>query len=129
VTDIGALGERVMQGINGLKIDVGSVEQLCTALRELNNSPDKLLQLKNPVFPVPSAQMAEHLTILDEIYSGLIGSSKKIADFMTKEPVMTNGVSISSYWASFPEQISSSKSQPNHSMISSIKAVLRRVLR
>jgi hypothetical protein len=128
VTDIGALGERVTQGINGLKIDVGSVEQLCTALRELNNSSDKLLQLKNPVFPVPSAQMAEHLTILDEIYDGLIGSSKKIGCDM-KESLMTNGFSTSRYWASFPEHKSSPTSQPNHSMISSIKAVLRRVLR
>jgi len=128
VTDIGALGERVIQNVNGLKIDVGSVEQLCTALRDLNASSDKLLQLKNPAFPVPSAQMAEHLTILDEIYDGLIESSKKIGCDM-EELLMTNGVPTSRYWASFPEHKSTPTSQPNNSMISSIKAALRKVLR
>jgi glycosyltransferase involved in cell wall biosynthesis len=130
VTDIGALGERVTQGINGLKIDVGSVEQLCTALRDLNASSDKLLQLKNPAFPVPSAQMSEHLNILHEIYDGLIGSTEKVSHHdIAKEELPINGMSSSVHWASFPEQKPPPTSRPNHSMISSIKAVLRRVLR
>jgi glycosyltransferase involved in cell wall biosynthesis len=130
VTDIGALGERVTQDVNGLKIDVGSVEQLCSSLRNLSTSPNMLSKLQHPAIPVPCAQMTEHLNILEGIYDPLIKSNaKKSPDDLNAEQLMANTTSTSTDWASFPDQKPSSNSQPNHSILSSIKAVLRRVLR
>ena len=130
VTDIGALGERVTQDVNGLKIDVGSVEQLCAILRDLSISPNRLSKLQHPAIPVPCAQMIEHLNILQGIYDPLIKSNeKKPPDNLSTEQLIANTTSTSTDWASFPDQKLSSTSQSNHSILSSIKAVLRRVLR
>jgi hypothetical protein len=130
VTDIGALGERVTQDVNGLKIEVGSVEQLCTSLRDLSTSSNMLSKLQNPAILVPCAQMTEHLNILQGIYDPLIKSNAtKSPDDLSAEQSIANTKSISTYWASFPDQKLLSNSQPNHSILSSIKAVLRRVLR
>jgi glycosyltransferase involved in cell wall biosynthesis len=130
VTDIGALGERVTQDVNGLKIEVDSVEQLCTSLRGLSTSPKMLSKLQNPTLPVPCAQMIDHLNILHGIYDPLIKSNeKKSLDDLSTEQLTTNTSSTSIDWASFTGQKPLSTSQPNHSAFSSIKAVLRRVLR
>jgi glycosyltransferase involved in cell wall biosynthesis len=131
VTDIGALGERVTQGVNGLKMEVGSVEQLCTALRELSNSPRKLLQLKNSAVPVPCAQLSEHLLILHEVYAFLIGKTERVAHpEIGTEYLSSQDKPIPIHWASFPQQKpilnSGLKKYP---ILTSIKAVLGRVLR
>ena len=128
VTDIGALGERVTQEVNGVKIEVGSVEQLCRALRDFNSSPKKLQQLQHPAFPVPSAQIKEHLAILHGIYDELIESAKKKAQEKTKASLMSNGAFTSINWARFLEQPSPLK-RSNHRPISILKSVLRRILR
>lgn len=128
VTDIGALGERVTEEVNGLKIEVGSVEQLCNSLRDLSTSPNMLSKLQNPTIPVPCAQMTEHLNILHGIYDPLIKSNeKKLSYDLSAEQLIANTTSTD--WASFPDQKPPSNSQSNHSMLSSIKAVLRRALR
>jgi hypothetical protein len=128
VTDIGALGERVTEEVNGLKIEVGSVDQLCASLRDLSTSPNILSKLQNPTIPVPCAQMTEHLNILHGIYDPLIKSNaKKPLDNLSAEQMIAD--TASTYWASFPDQKPPSNSQSNHSILSSIKAVLRRALR
>lgn len=130
VTDIGALGERVTQDVNGLKIDVGSVEQLCNRLRDLSTSPNILSKLQHPAIRIPCAQMTEHLNLLHGIYDPLIKSNaKKSPDDLSAEQLMANTMSTSTYWASFPDQKPPPANQLNHSIISSIKAALRRVLR
>ena len=131
VTDIGALGERVTQGVNGLKIDVGSVEQLCTALRDLSKTPSKLLQLQNPAVPVPCAQLSEHLTVLHEIYDSLIGTTERASHpKIGAKNLPSQDVSTSIHWASFSEQKPiSNRGLKNKSIFASIKAVLRRAFR
>lgn len=130
VTDIGALGERVTQDVNGLKIEVGSVEQLCSSLRALSASPEMLSKLQNPTIPVSCAQMIEHLDILQGIYDPLIMlNAKKLPYDLNAEQLAVNTTPTSIDWASFPDQKPRSNSQSNHSILSSVKAVLRRVLR
>ena len=69
VTDIGALGERVIDGVNGLKIPHDSEGALVQALRRIAETPGLLEQLQANISSAPIARMGPHLDGLRDMYA------------------------------------------------------------
>lgn len=68
VSDIGALGERVSDGINGIKIPVGSEGALEQALRRLAETPGELEAMRSHMAAAPIARTEQHIEDLKAIY-------------------------------------------------------------
>jgi len=71
VSDIGALGERVADGVDGLKIRRDDNGELVRALRALADSPDLLARLRTGAAASPRRGFAEHLADMGELYASL----------------------------------------------------------
>lgn len=68
VSDIGALGERVIDGVNGLKIPSDSEEALVHVLRRLLETPTLLEELRQNVLKVSAVSAESHIASLGGIY-------------------------------------------------------------
>ncbi|HXL72167.1 MAG TPA: glycosyltransferase, partial [bacterium] len=76
VTDIGALGERVTDGVNGLKIRPDSEGDLEQAIRRLMETPGLLETLRKNIKSAPISRTDTHMAGLKKIYSQAIAGSK-----------------------------------------------------
>ncbi len=72
VTDIGALGERVVDGVNGIKIAPDSEGQLVQALHRLVEMPGVLERLRAGIAKAPISHPAEHFQGLRDEYQPLV---------------------------------------------------------
>lgn len=75
VADIGALGERVTDGINGLKIPPDSEGALVQAIHSLIESPGLIERLRAGAATAPISRMKAHAPLLVQIYESLIQRS------------------------------------------------------
>jgi glycosyltransferase involved in cell wall biosynthesis/spore maturation protein CgeB len=71
VADIGALGERVVDGVNGLKIAADAEGELLQALRRLAETPDLLDTLRANISAAPIAMIEPHCDELRALYKPL----------------------------------------------------------
>jgi glycosyltransferase involved in cell wall biosynthesis/spore maturation protein CgeB len=71
VTDIGALGERVNHGVNGLKIAVDSEGELVQSIRMLAENRQFLANLKLGISSAPISYVDSHLKDLVEAYEAI----------------------------------------------------------
>ncbi|KVV37268.1 glycosyl transferase family 1 [Burkholderia territorii] len=72
VTDIGALGERIEHGVNGLKIAPDSEGDLIDAIHFLIDSPSVLSKYRSNISPALYAQVSSHVASLKGAYSKLL---------------------------------------------------------
>lgn len=75
VADIGALGERVTDGINGLKIPPDSEGALVQAIHSLIESPGLIERLRAGAATAPISRMKTHAPLLLQIYESSIQRS------------------------------------------------------
>lgn len=68
VSDLGALGERVIDGFNGLKIQPNSEEALVNVLHRLLETPTLLEELRQNVLKVSVVSAESHIASLGVIY-------------------------------------------------------------
>jgi len=68
VSDIGALGERVISGQNGIKIDVDSDGQLIEAILKLMQSPNLLREIQKNIENINLTTYQEHGESIKKIY-------------------------------------------------------------
>lgn len=106
VSDIGALGERVIEGVNGLKVDVGSGDALTKAILRVQSGSNTRLGTDIRDLPMPISSMMEHLQQIMGYYQMICfcgaGESGQTARL---EPTIPNTPKI---WAQF-DQISLKK--------------------
>lgn len=74
VTDIGALGERVSHGVNGLKVRVQSEGDLIDAIRLLAEDRHLLAKLKSNITSGLYETLTAHVEALNAVYSPLLRS-------------------------------------------------------
>ncbi|WP_439683303.1 Glycosyltransferase [Cupriavidus oxalaticus] len=72
VTDIGALGERVIDNVNGIKIAPNSEGQLVQALHRLVEMPGLLERLRAGIDTAPISHPREHFRGLADVYQPLV---------------------------------------------------------
>jgi glycosyltransferase involved in cell wall biosynthesis len=72
VSNIGALGERVTEGINGLKVTVGSSDALADAILKINNDPTFRQSLLIQASSMPISWIGQHAKQLVAYYQKLI---------------------------------------------------------
>ncbi|QRR12683.1 glycosyltransferase [Burkholderia sp. MS389] len=72
VTNIGALGERIDHGVNGLKIAPDSEGDLIDAIHTLVDSPSMLSKYRSNISPTLYAQISSHVASLSDVYSTLL---------------------------------------------------------
>jgi hypothetical protein len=123
VTIIGALNERVMDGMNGIKIPVGSSTDLIKTLLTLVSYLSKLTTLRKPVADLPLSWMPGHITDLGNLYQRLLQAPKAL---QTQENSFEQGGNDTSplmqKWARFPIPSLDSYAQPRtRSMLSRLK--------
>jgi glycosyltransferase involved in cell wall biosynthesis len=70
-SDVGALPEIIVPGVNGELFPPGDVEALAGLIRKVSENPDRLKSYELPG-PVPILSVEEHLDRLEEIYSDLV---------------------------------------------------------
>ncbi|MBU9332414.1 glycosyltransferase family protein [Burkholderia multivorans] len=73
VADIGALGERVMHMVNGIKIKPNDEGALIDSIHALANAPALLESLRSGAIEEHYSQLSEHTELLLGEYSALIG--------------------------------------------------------
>jgi glycosyltransferase involved in cell wall biosynthesis len=71
VTDVGALGERVGHGVNGLKVPVDEAGAVVHWLRRLAEEPELLASLRQNIHSGLYLKLPDHLRFLDELYTRL----------------------------------------------------------
>lgn len=123
VTKIGALGEGVSDGINGIKIPVRSSTDLIKTLLTLVSYPSKLTTLRKPVADLPLSWMPGHITDLGNLYQRLLQAPKAL---QTQENSFEQGDNDTSplmqKWARFPIPSLDSHAQPRtRSMLCRLK--------
>jgi glycosyltransferase involved in cell wall biosynthesis/spore maturation protein CgeB len=69
VSDIGALGERVIDGVNGLKIPQDAEGALVQALRRIAETPGLLEELQSNIPSASIARLEPHLDGLRQVYA------------------------------------------------------------
>jgi len=99
VSDIGALGERVINGQNGIKIEADSDGQLIEAILRLMQSPNLLSEIQKNIGSIKLSAYQEHGESFKKIYK-----TKNLPEFNEKvEPFnleLIEGVSYKD-WAQF----------------------------
>jgi glycosyltransferase involved in cell wall biosynthesis/spore maturation protein CgeB len=89
VSDIGALAERVIDGVNGLKIPPNSEGALIQVLHRLSETPGLIEELRSGVSSIGIPRMEDHIEVLRNVYSVMASSvSHVIAN--QKFPLKTN---------------------------------------
>ncbi|KVL35317.1 glycosyl transferase family 1 [Burkholderia territorii] len=99
VTDIGALGERVEHGVNGLKIPPNSEGALIDAIHMLVDAPDVLETLRRGVTEHAYAHVSEHADRLCGEYASLLFDTSHTIDpelKLTHTPIQELGVVLAS---------------------------------
>lgn len=128
VADIGALGERVTDGVNGLKIPPQSEGALVQAIHALIETPGLLARLRSGVVGAPIARMADHSSRLRAVYGALIDSHER-SQTKVAVPMLTyaqlSRPLMNSRWAIVPS--SPSPMMPSH--IPGLRARLSSLLR
>jgi glycosyltransferase involved in cell wall biosynthesis len=81
VSDIGALGERVEDGVTGLKITPNSEGALVQALRRLAETPGLLENLKNNIIQISTPRITHHVNELDNLYQSLLSKSFSLGSY------------------------------------------------
>lgn len=79
VTDIGALGERVRHGVNGLKFDLDAPDQLVQLLVSLASAPEQLEALRRGILASDYVEHRAHEAWARELYQQLIARSVQVA--------------------------------------------------
>jgi hypothetical protein len=103
VTNIGAFGERVSDGINGIKIPVGSSTDLIKALQTLLSQPSTLANLRKPLVDLPISWMPSHIADLSHLYQDLLQAPKVDQSEEMSAEQGSNGVSaLADNWARLP---------------------------
>lgn len=107
VSDIGALGERVIDGINGLKIPADDEGALIQALHRLLETPGLLQELQQNIQTAPISRTDVHISGLRGIYQSVDIKQRLAANQSSalhkvnlaklRRPMMAN-------WANIPEQ-------------------------
>jgi glycosyltransferase involved in cell wall biosynthesis len=106
VSDIGALGERVSHGINGIKIPENSEADLIEALLRFNNNPDLVSKMRRNLKRLPISEKKGHLLTLEKIYDSY--ATVKKFNFSKKQEVSffpNIKISMPPYWANFSGNI------------------------
>jgi len=102
VTDIGALGERVEHGVNGLKVAPGSEGALIDSIRRLIDDTRLLETLRSNISKDLYATLEPHLEVLRSEYRSLLGKPGPAAptgESITHPPLADLGVVVqSSTW-------------------------------
>lgn len=80
VSDIGALGERVTDGVNGLKIPPDAEGALVQALRRLSETPGLLQELQQNIGTAPISRTESHATGLRDIYKPIVIERRLVAE-------------------------------------------------
>ena len=128
VTNIGALGERVSDGINGIKIPVGSSADLIKALQTLLSQPSKLANLRKPIADLPISWMPSHIADLSHLYQDLLQNPKVLKPHVGSAGQDGNGGGVNTLaenWACLPMPSSDKGAQPRaRSLPSRIKGRL-----
>jgi glycosyltransferase involved in cell wall biosynthesis/spore maturation protein CgeB len=117
VTDIGALGERVTDGVNGLKIPPDSEGALVQALLRLYESPKLLRELRKNLGSAPISRCDDHVSGLNKIYSSLAKSYQVATEIQTTSSTITLsklGNPVILKWANF--SVFNSVEQVNQNM-------------
>lgn len=78
VTDIGAIGERVQDGVNGLKIPVGDEGALISAIRRLNHDRTLLQSLRDADKTSMLVGIAEHVRLLEREYEAALATVERV---------------------------------------------------
>nr|WP_256679654.1 glycosyltransferase [Pseudomonas sp. PB120] len=71
VSDIGALGERVTDGVNGFKIAANSEGQLFSVLHRILDAPEILHSMRKSENTFPISRPEQHITDLEALYKSL----------------------------------------------------------
>jgi hypothetical protein len=80
VSDIGALGERVIDGVNGLKIPPDAEGALVQALRRLSETPGLLQELQQNIGAAPVSRIQSHAAGLHDIYKPIVIERRLVAE-------------------------------------------------
>jgi glycosyltransferase involved in cell wall biosynthesis len=80
VSDIGALGERVIDGVNGLKILPNDEDSLIQALRRLLETPGLLHGLQQNIGTAPISRTEPHVNGLRDIYKSIDFKRRLVAE-------------------------------------------------
>jgi glycosyltransferase involved in cell wall biosynthesis len=72
VSDIGALGERVTHGVNGLKIKVDSDGQLIDTIRRLIDEPELIGLMRANITDALYSTLSTHVTALRDAYCSVL---------------------------------------------------------
>lgn len=77
VSNIGALGERVIDDVNGFKVAAGQPGDLVLLLRELISEPDRIARVRNSIRGNEFTTIPQHKDWLDSIYSNLLTGQRQ----------------------------------------------------
>lgn len=89
VADIGALGERVIDGHNGFKLPPTEAGSLVALIRRLADAPEILAQMKAHLPQSIGATSAEHMQWLGELYRRLLPQQP-----ITSRPSLVRGMTL-----------------------------------
>lgn len=105
VSNIGALGERVTDGVNGLKIPPDAEGALVQALHRLSKTPGLLQELQRNIGAAPISRTESHVAGLRNIYKPVVIERRLVAEMgntqsavslaKLRRPVVAN-------WANMP---------------------------
>jgi len=105
VSDIGALGERVTDGVNGLKIPHDAEGALVQALRRLTEMPGLLQELQQNIGTAPVSRIDSHIAGLHDIYKTNVIEQRLIAEkgsAQTRVSLLKLQRPAIDYWANIP---------------------------
>lgn len=105
VTDIGALGERVIDGVNGLKIQPDSEGALVQALHRLSETPGLLMKLQKNLADAPISRTELHVTSLRRLYKSMVCQHIHVEskrESSSRLSLLRMGRYVPTYWAKTP---------------------------
>lgn len=115
VSDIGALGERVHHGVNGLKVEVNSEGGLIDALNTLLYDKDLFIRIKDNINGIEIPNVNEHISKLTDIYQ-----YSEVVSIKSKFPVNSfDSINLRNFNFIIPEKwaiINSEKILPAHDL-------------
>jgi glycosyltransferase involved in cell wall biosynthesis len=111
-SNIGAFSERIVNGENGILVNVGSSPEVVNALREIENNQSDYLPLKQFIKDSLSNEFQSHANAISGFYREII-LSKAVPTTQTDNQLASalKDILIVDKWASFPSNKISSQSQ------------------
>ncbi|MGZ4954946.1 MAG: glycosyltransferase family protein [Methylobacter sp.] len=94
VSDVGALGERVIHDINGFKVPIGEPGAVVDILRQLIAQPDRIEKIRSQINPGLFASNEGHMSWLEGLYGKLL-QDFYLVNSSTKKHLSGSGLSLS----------------------------------